>query len=74
MTDKSKQVAVKCVKPGASANYIRAVMSELKVMLFIKSHDNVVQLVGAYTRDLVNRKCHFRSRHLVTSLRLFSGR
>jgi len=54
----SKPVAVKCLKPGASANFIRAAMSELKVMLFLKSHQNVVKLIGAFTRDLILRELH----------------
>jgi len=55
MSDVSKEVAVKQLKNGASANFVRAAMSELKVMLFIKSHENIVKFIGACTRDLIYR-------------------
>ena len=49
-------VAVKLVKPGARASYLLAMMAELKVMLFIKKHEHVVEVIGAHTAKLIKRR------------------
>nr|XP_023650731.1 vascular endothelial growth factor receptor kdr-like [Paramormyrops kingsleyae] len=43
-------VAVKMLKGGASANESRALMSELKILIHIGHHLNVVNLLGACTK------------------------
>ncbi len=49
---KGTAVAVKTIQPGADKTYLNALLVELKVMIFIKGHKNVVELLGAYTREL----------------------
>uniref|UniRef100_A0AAY4DD07 receptor protein-tyrosine kinase n=1 Tax=Denticeps clupeoides TaxID=299321 RepID=A0AAY4DD07_9TELE len=43
-------VAVKMLKEGATANEYRALMSELKILIHIGHHLNVVNLLGACTK------------------------
>lgn len=45
-------VAVKMVKRGADSLYIKALASELKIMIHLGRHLNVVNLLGACTRDI----------------------
>uniref|UniRef100_A0A8C9R785 receptor protein-tyrosine kinase n=1 Tax=Scleropages formosus TaxID=113540 RepID=A0A8C9R785_SCLFO len=45
-----KTVAVKMLKGGASASESRALMSELKILIHIGHHLNVVNLLGACTK------------------------
>lgn len=48
----STTVAVKMVKRNVDALYIRALASELKIMIHLGRHLNVVNLLGACTRDI----------------------
>uniref|UniRef100_A0A8C9TEJ8 receptor protein-tyrosine kinase n=1 Tax=Scleropages formosus TaxID=113540 RepID=A0A8C9TEJ8_SCLFO len=45
-----KTVAVKMLKGGATANECKALMSELKILIHIGHHLNVVNLLGACTK------------------------
>ena len=45
-------VAVKMVKPQADITYIKALMAELKIMMHIGKHLNIVNLLGAVTKDI----------------------
>jgi hypothetical protein len=45
-------VAIKMPKPGADKVYMKSMLSELKVMIYIGKHPNVVNLIGACTKDL----------------------
>lgn len=47
-----KDVAVKTLKPGAGKRYLEALLSELKVLIYIKGHLNVTEIIGAYTKEL----------------------
>lgn len=49
-------VAVKMVKRGADSLYIKALASELKIMIHLGRHLNVVNLLGACTRDIHKRE------------------
>lgn len=49
-------VAVKMVKRNVDALYIRALASELKIMIHLGRHLNVVNLLGACTRDINKSK------------------
>ncbi|XP_065201888.1 vascular endothelial growth factor receptor 1-like isoform X2 [Planococcus citri] len=49
-------VAVKTVKRNADSLYIRALASELKIMIHLGRHLNVVNLLGACTKDLNKRE------------------
>lgn len=45
-------VAVKMVKPNTDPSYIKALASELKIMIHLGRHLNVVNLLGAYTGNI----------------------
>lgn len=49
-------VAVKMVKPQADITYIKALMSELKIMAALGKHLNIVNLLGACTTSLNRRE------------------
>ena len=49
-------VAVKMVKPQADITYIKALMSELKIMIHLGKHLNIVNLLGACTTGLAKRE------------------
>lgn len=49
-------VAVKTVKKNVHINYFKALMSELKILAFIGHHENIVNLIGANTANIKNRK------------------
>uniref|UniRef100_A0A3B3SZ34 receptor protein-tyrosine kinase n=1 Tax=Paramormyrops kingsleyae TaxID=1676925 RepID=A0A3B3SZ34_9TELE len=46
-----KTVAVKMLKGGATSNECKALMSELKILIHIGNHLNVVNLLGACTKS-----------------------
>lgn len=45
------EVAVKMCKQG-SQNSLRGLLSEIKIMMYLKKHANVVGIIGAYTQEL----------------------
>jgi FMS-like tyrosine kinase 1 len=47
-------VAVKMVKNGADHCFIKSLASELKIMTHLGKHLNVVNLLGASTKNLAN--------------------
>ena len=49
-------VAVKMVKPQADITYMKALMAELKIMIHIGKHLNIVNLLGASTVRLNRRE------------------
>lgn len=51
----SSTVAVKMVKRDADCTYIKALASELKIMVHLGKHLNVVNLLGACTKNVVKR-------------------
>ena len=48
-------VAVKMVEPNADITCIKALMSELKIMMHLGKHLNIVNLLGACTTSLARR-------------------
>ena len=48
----STVVAVKMAKPPVAKAHLLALMSEIKIMLVLGKHLNVVNLLGACTKDL----------------------
>ena len=54
--ERSTTVAVKMVKPNADILYIKALMSELKIMIHLGRHLNIVNLLGACTKGLAKRE------------------
>ena len=49
-------VAVKMVKPQADITYIKELMAELKIMIHLGRHLNIVNLLGACTVGLARRE------------------
>lgn len=49
-------VAVKMVKATADNEVVRALVSELKIMVHLGQHLNVVNLLGAVTKNIAKRK------------------
>ncbi|KAH1027653.1 vascular endothelial growth factor receptor 1-like isoform X2 [Dendroctonus ponderosae] len=49
-------VAVKMVKKNADQSYIKALASELKIMVHLGKHINVVNLLGACTKNVAKRE------------------
>lgn len=68
-------VAVKMVKRTADAEVVRALVSELKIMVHLGQHLNVVNLLGAVTKNIAKRKT-MRRVHLtgVTQIKSVSCR
>ncbi|XP_015606080.1 vascular endothelial growth factor receptor 1 isoform X2 [Cephus cinctus] len=63
-------VAVKMVRRGTDPTYIRALASELKIMVHLGKHLNVVNLLGACTKNIAKRElfviveyCRFGNLH-----------
>lgn len=52
------KVAIKTAKPMDDVSFFKALLSELKIMGFIGTHQNIVNLVGAYTRSIQNREIY----------------
>lgn len=50
-------VAVKMLKQSADNEQIRALMIELKIMVHLGHNVNVVNLLGAVTKNIGKRKC-----------------
>ena len=49
-------VAVKMAKPPVSKSQLVGLMSEIKIMLHLGKHLNVVNLLGACTKELAKSK------------------
>ncbi len=45
-------VAIKTVKPNTNAQYLRSMLKEVKVMLYIGKHPYVIHMVGCCTENL----------------------
>lgn len=71
------RVAVKTVRPNVPKEYFNALLSELKILAFIGTHDNVAKLVGAYTSNIKQFELWVGIEHCKTSLlqylRQYSG-
>lgn len=51
-TDTETVVAIKSCKPGADIIALRALLAEIKIMLYVGKAPNIVQILGANTSDL----------------------
>jgi hypothetical protein len=49
-------IAVKTVKKTADIGYLKALLSELKIMCYVGKHDNIVNLIGGCTQNIHKRK------------------
>ncbi|KAF5277868.1 hypothetical protein FQA39_LY06020 [Lamprigera yunnana] len=68
--EESTTVAVKMVKRNADHTFVRALASELKIMVHLGKHLNVVNLLGACTKNVAKRElfviveyCRFGNLH-----------
>jgi Protein tyrosine and serine/threonine kinase len=51
-----KTVAIKMVRSQTNAAALEALVSELKIMIYLGAHLNVVNLLGACTKTLIRGK------------------
>ncbi|GBP03773.1 Vascular endothelial growth factor receptor 1 [Eumeta japonica] len=54
--EESTTVAVKMVKKTADNMYIKALISELKIMIYLGKHINILNLLGACTKNVAKRE------------------
>jgi len=54
-----RPVAVKTIKPNEEASHFKVLLCEVKIMAYIGQHENIVSLVGAFTRNIRNRMQSF---------------
>lgn len=54
--EETTTVAVKMVKKSADNMYIKALASELKIMVHLGKHINIVNLLGACTKNVGKRE------------------
>jgi hypothetical protein len=47
-----EKVAIKTIKPYADPSSLKALLSELKIMARVGKHENIVMLIGAYTKEI----------------------
>ncbi len=47
-----QKVAVKTVKPYSDKIYLHSLLSEIKVLIHLGQHENIVSLLGAFTLNL----------------------
>jgi FMS-like tyrosine kinase 1 len=47
-----RPVAAKTIRKPTDIHYLKALLSELKIMIYLEFHENVIQLIGAYTKDI----------------------
>jgi len=45
-------VAIKTLQPNAEKSYLKALLSELKIMIHLGKHQNIVEVLGAHTKQL----------------------
>ena len=48
-------MAIKTVTPDVDVDTFRSLLSEIKVMEFVGKHDNIIQMLGAFTENI--EKC-----------------
>ena len=63
-----KTVAVKMVRSGANIAAMEALIGELKILIYLGSHLNVVNLLGACTKQMYKGIVRFFSRNMLRLL------
>lgn len=48
------EVALKMAKSGCPKNALKSLLSEIKILLYIGKHPNIVSIHGAYTAEILN--------------------
>ena len=57
--EEKTSVAVKMVKSGVDRSFIKALTSEIKIMIHLGKHLNIVNLMGASTKGLAKSMFQF---------------
>jgi len=57
--EEKTSVAVKMVKSGVDRSFIKFLISELKIMIHLGKHLNIVNLLGASTKGLARSMYQF---------------
>jgi serine/threonine protein kinase len=57
-TNENLDVAVKTAKPTNNIDYFKAMLSEVKIMIYLGEAANVVNLLGVCTQDIHSRILH----------------
>lgn len=57
-------VAVKTIKKTADVKYFKAILMEIKILCFVGEHRNLVNIIGASTRNIRKRKQNLRLKTL----------
>lgn len=73
-TEAETTVAVKMVKNTADNEIMRALVLELKIMVHMGQHLNVVNLLGAVTKNIAKRKLSTMKKNFPFSLFAFLRR
>jgi len=53
-----KPVAVKTVKEEVDISAFKTILSEIKILIYLGFHPNIVEFVGAVTKDIQKRKVY----------------
>lgn len=53
------QIAAKMLKPNSDREYVKEFLKELKLLIFVGKHINIVELIGACTScEAKGKTCH----------------
>lgn len=69
---KGKVVAAKTVKPQATKEYLQSLLGEIKILSHVGRHDFIVNLEGAYTKDLKKGRMKFILMALLIRFEIFN--
>jgi len=56
---KGHDVAVKTTRAGVDKIYLKALIQELKMLVYLGSHENIVNICGAHTSELRQGSANF---------------
>jgi len=61
MENEPFDLAFKTTKPNCPATALKGILSEIKVLIYLGKHENIVNLHGAYTAELRKGRCFHNS-------------
>jgi len=50
----NKSVAFKTTKDSTNVQSLKSLLAEIKLLIYIGSHPNIIELIGAYTEQIQN--------------------
>ncbi len=53
---KKRSVAIKIANTATNTDDFKKLLTEIKIMIYIGSHDNIVKFIGASTAEIRDRK------------------